>query len=287
MPRSSDVACDSGRTSGWAKSGSLPMGCPALPCPSTWRIRRLQKLERRYMGEVEGGSRKWLMRILRHEAGHAIDTAYGLRRRADWRRVFGPSSQPYPGDYAPRPSSRNHVLHLGHWYAQSHPTEDFAETFAVWLQPKARWRRDYADWPALRKLEYVDRLMAEIAGRPPANRDRTVVEPLTTNERTLAKHYRRKAGSYLRYDRRLRSLAAPRVRRPRLAREAGIGSDLHSRNRAAASAIAGSTFATPPLPGRLCNRDHCPPRARTRPRAQASTTRKQAPRRAAARARRA
>lgn len=179
-----------------------PDGVPGIAVPFYLAHPRLQQIERRYMGEVEGGSRKWLMRILRHEAGHAIDTAYGLRRRADWRRVFGPSSQPYPGDYAPRPSSRNYVLHLGHWYAQSHPTEDFAETFAVWLQPKARWRRDYAGWPALHKLEYVDRLMAEIAVRPPANRDRTVVEPLATNARTLAKHYRRKAGSYLRYDRR-------------------------------------------------------------------------------------
>jgi hypothetical protein len=179
-----------------------PDGVPGIAVPFYLAHPRLQQLERRFMGEVEGGSRNWQMRILRHEAAHAIDTAFGLRRRAEWRRVFGLSSQRYPGDYAPRPSSHNHVLHLGHWYAQSHPTEDFAETFAVWLQPKARWRRDYADWPALQKLEYVDRLMAEIAGRRPANRDRTVVESLATNERSLAKHYRRKAGSYLRYDRR-------------------------------------------------------------------------------------
>ena len=154
------------------------------------------------MGEVEGGSQPWLRRILRHEAGHAIDAAYGLHRRADWRAVFGRASEPYPRDYAPRPSSRRHVLHLGHWYAQSHPTEDFAETFAVWLQPRARWRREYAGWPALAKLEYVDRLMAEIAGRRPPNRDRSVVEPLGGNTRTLAAHYRRKAALYRQYDRR-------------------------------------------------------------------------------------
>jgi hypothetical protein len=196
-----------------------PDGVPGVSIPFYLAHPRLHQLERRCMGEVEGGSRKWLTRILRHEAGHAIDTAYGLRRRADWRRVFGPSSQPYPGDYAPRPSSRNHVLHLGHWYAQSHPTEDFAETFAVWLQPKARWRRDYAEWPALRKLEYVDGLMRQIDGRLPPNRDRTVVEPLSTNERTLAQHYRRKSASYLRYDRRydqwLRRAFAARAARSR------------------------------------------------------------------------
>jgi hypothetical protein len=179
-----------------------PDGVPGIAIPFFVAHPRLRELERRCMGEVEGGSQPWLRRILRHEAGHAIDAAYGLHRRADWRAAFGRASEPYPRDYAPRPSSRRHVLHLGHWYAQSHPTEDFAETFAVWLQPRARWRRDYAGWPALAKLEYVDRLMAELAGRAPSNRDRSVVEPLATNARTLAAHYRRKADTYRHYDHR-------------------------------------------------------------------------------------
>jgi hypothetical protein len=193
-------------------------GVPGIALPFFVAHPRLRQLERRHMGEVEGGSRRWLIRILRHEAGHAIDAAYGLRRRADWRAVFGRSSEPYPRDYAPRPSSRRHVLHLGHWYAQSHPTEDFAETFAVWLQPRARWRRDYAGWPALAKLEYVDRLMAEIAGRAPPNRDRSAVDPLATNRRTLGAHYRRKAALYRQYDHRydpwLRRTFAARADRP-------------------------------------------------------------------------
>lgn len=179
-----------------------PDGVPGIAIPFFVAHPRLRALERRQMGEVEGGSQHWLIRILRHEAGHALDAAYGLRRRADWRAVFGRSSQPYPRDYTPRPSSRRHVLHLGHWYAQSHPTEDFAETFAVWLQPKARWRREYEGWPALEKLEYVDRLMAEIAGQRPPNRDRSRVEPLAANTRTLGAHYRRKAALYRQYDRR-------------------------------------------------------------------------------------
>ena len=40
----------------------------------------------------EGDSAESAMRILRHEAGHAIDTAYRLRRRKRWREVFGPAS---------------------------------------------------------------------------------------------------------------------------------------------------------------------------------------------------
>ena len=29
-------------------------------------------------------------------------------------------------------------MHLDPWYAQSHPDEDFAETFAVWLTPEVQ-----------------------------------------------------------------------------------------------------------------------------------------------------
>lgn len=173
-----------------------PDGVPGIAVPFFAAHPRLCRLERRVTGEVEGATRRWRLRILRHEAGHALDTAYGLRRRADWREVFGNASKPYRRDYSARPGSRRYVLHIGHWYAQSHPTEDFAETFAVWMQPKARWRREYAGWPALKKLEYVDRLMAEIAARTPRNRDRSVVAPLSGNKRSLGEYYRRKGRYY-------------------------------------------------------------------------------------------
>lgn len=172
-----------------------PDGIPGIAIPFFAAHPRLAQLERRMKGEAEGANRHWRRRILRHEAGHALDTAYGLRRRADWRAVFGRASKPYPRDYSARPASRRFVQHLGHWYAQSHPTEDFAETFAVWLQPKARWRREYTGWPALKKLEYVDDLMAEISGRRPRNSNRSVVSPLRDNRRTLREHYRRQAQS--------------------------------------------------------------------------------------------
>jgi hypothetical protein len=170
-----------------------PDGIPGIAIPFFAAHPRLAQLERRMRGEAEGGNRSWRRRILRHEAGHALDTAFGLRRRADWRAVFGRASKPYPSRYAARPASRRFVQYLGHWYAQSHPTEDFAETFAVWLQPKARWRREYAGWPALEKLEYVDDLMAECAGRRARNSDRTIVAALADNQRTLREHYRRQA----------------------------------------------------------------------------------------------
>jgi hypothetical protein len=84
------------------------------------------------------------------------------------------------------------VINLTNWYAQAHPVEDFAETFAVWLNPHIDWRADYASWPALEKLEYVDAVMRELAGRPPTASDRTEVEPLRELTRTLAEHYAEK-----------------------------------------------------------------------------------------------
>jgi Putative zinc-binding metallo-peptidase len=173
-----------------------PDGVPGIAIPFYMAHPRLMRLERQLMGEVEGGNVNWAMRILRHEVGHALDNAYRLRRRKGWRKTFGKASAPYPDMYRVQPSSRRYVLHLGHWYAQSHPTEDFAETFAVWMQPRARWRREYQGWPALSKLEYVDWLMNEIRDEKPRVSNKDFVEPLSENTRTLGEHYRRKQARY-------------------------------------------------------------------------------------------
>jgi hypothetical protein len=132
---------------------------------------------------------------LRHEAGHAIDSAYRLRRRQRWREVFGPASLPYPDTYRPRPGSRRFVQHLGAWYAQAHPTEDFAETFAVWLKPNSAWRREYLGWPAFAKLEFIDELAAEIGDAKPLVTERTTHRGRRRETRTLRQHYERQAGA--------------------------------------------------------------------------------------------
>ena len=192
-----------------------PDGIPGIAVPFYLLHPRLRALQQRAGGEVEGGNAKELMRILRHEAGHAIDNAFRLRRRAGWRAAFGSASRRYAGSYRPRPGSRRYVQHLAGWYAQSHPAEDFAETFAVWLAPRSGWRRRYAAWPpALRKLQYVDGLMRELRGRPPAIRSRHVVEPVRESKLTLGRYYARFAArdrgpSAPRIDAALRRLFAP------------------------------------------------------------------------------
>jgi hypothetical protein len=172
------------------------------------------------MLEVEGGTHDWCVKILRHEYGHAIDNAYTLQRRRKRLRLFGPSSAEYPEYYTPKPYSKSFVLHLDSWYAQSHPDEDFAETFAVWLKPGSQWRERYADWPALKKLEYVDELMKELAGHPPRHVSRRKLAPLPSLKKTLRQHYDRKRAHYGYeypnfYDRDLRRMFAESAAAPK------------------------------------------------------------------------
>ena len=173
-----------------------PDGATAIAIPFYMAHPRLARLEEAQMLEVEGGEHEWCMRILRHEAGHAIDNAFRLRLRRQRRRIFGLPTKPYPEFYTPKPYSKSFVLHLDAWYAQSHPDEDFAETFAVWLTPTSEWRQRYAGWPALKKLEYMDALMTSV-GRETARIDNpNEVDPLRKLKKTLRQHYRAKRRYY-------------------------------------------------------------------------------------------
>lgn len=157
---------------------------------------RLMRLERSQMLEVEGAGEAECRRIFRHEAGHALDEAYGLNSRHRYRQLFGDPFTPYPTAYKPRPESRDYVINLSNWYAQAHPVEDFAETFAVWLNPHIDWRAAYKRWPALDKLEYIDEVMREIAGKAPLIADMSEIEPLSELRHTLAEHYAAKRDYY-------------------------------------------------------------------------------------------
>ncbi len=174
-----------------------PDGVPGIAIPFYLAHPRLTRLEKSQMLAVEGGTLRQRMMILRHEAGHAICNAYRLHRRKGFRQIFGSTSLPYPESYKPDPASRSHVTHLPAWYAQSHPAEDFAETFAVWLTPGGRWRKTYAQWPkAMKKLLFISDVMQELADTTPPVRNRTTVEPLSALNTTLREHYKKKRWFY-------------------------------------------------------------------------------------------
>lgn len=203
-----------------------PDGVTGFAIPFFLAHPRLARLERRRMLEVEGGTLDSCLKLLRHETAHAIDNAYRLHRRKRWREVFGPFTQPYRMTYVPRPTSKRYVQNLDYWYSQSHPCEDFAETFSVWLRPRSRWRQRYRGWPALKKLEFVDELMEEIGDRVPPVKTRVQPESVSRLTMTLREYYTSKQARYredhtTEYDpmlRRIFSSDGSRERRPSAAR---------------------------------------------------------------------
>jgi len=132
-----------------------------------------------------------IMMYMRHEAGHAFNYAYELYKTDEWREIFGPFRRPYRDRYSYVPFSKNYVRHMEGWYAQKHPDEDFAETFAVWLTPRSKWREKYKTWPgALKKLQYMDRICHDLGAtepiRPLGETDFTVEDM----EETIEEFYR-------------------------------------------------------------------------------------------------
>jgi hypothetical protein len=176
-----------------------PEGVPAIAVPFYLADDRLKQLEGMLRREVEGGSPRWCRRLLRHEAGHAFEHAYEIaaesRFRGTWRRLFGDRRRPYrPGRYAVDATSPDFVVNLPDAYAQAHPDEDFAETFAVCLGGEAAWRRRYSAAPkALAKLDFMASLIRYYAAKAPKNAGGPCCYDARRLRRTLGRHY----GKYL------------------------------------------------------------------------------------------
>jgi hypothetical protein len=179
-----------------------PDGTPLIGVPFYLADPRLAQIEDDLALGVESDDDA--MRYMRHEAGHAFNYAYRLYDRADWRKTFGPYSRPYRERYRADPFSHNFVRHILGWYAQKHPDEDFAESFAVWLTPDSDWREAYAGWPALRKLEYVDRVMRKVGDDLPPSVEPTEDDlPVSAMSYTVEEHYRDSADQIPIRDKRL------------------------------------------------------------------------------------
>jgi len=173
-----------------------PDGIPGIAIPFFLIHPKLKKLEKDFLMEVEGGDHRWCMKLLRHETAHAIANAYKLTERKDWRKIFGNPNAAYHDSYLPRPYSKRYVINLPGWYAQSHAHEDWAETFAVWLNPKSHWETRYANWPALKKLKFTDQLMQEICDKTPPIRNRRTDHPIDKIRTTLSEYYENKMQRY-------------------------------------------------------------------------------------------
>jgi hypothetical protein len=182
-------------TDGWG----CPDQVPIIGIPFYLTDKQLGRLEEEQTGVLEDDH--LTMMLLRHEMGHAINYAYKLWEHEGWTETFGKFHKPYRDTFQPNPFSREYVRHLvhhryGRTYAQKHPDEDFAETFAVWLTPRSCWRRKYRTWPALKKLKYVDKLIKRIREESPLVTDGNLCQPLEELTVTLAEHYGQRAERY-------------------------------------------------------------------------------------------
>lgn len=173
-----------------------PEGETCIAIPFYLGHARLRRLEQAMMYEVEGGTSEWAMKILRHEAGHAVMHGFALHKRRAVASSFGKKKAYDPDAYVHRLYSKRFVRHLDDGYAQSHPDEDFAETFAVWLTPESNWKEAYRGWPAFKKLQTLDQIMASIKGQAPQHSRATFPYATQKSRKRLQSHYDAKRKLY-------------------------------------------------------------------------------------------
>ena len=174
----------------------VPFETVAIAIPFYLARPDLTALHAERVGHVEGFDRADILKYLRHEMGHVINYAYRLYDQEEWVKQFGSITQPYFEEYRPEPFSRRYVRHLPGWYAQKHPDEDWAETFAVWMTPGLDWRAEYGAWPvAYAKLTYCSRTMNTLRDRDPEVTNSELDEDVAEIEYSLDQYYGRSADS--------------------------------------------------------------------------------------------
>tara|TARA_R110002072_G_scaffold534_7_gene4168 strand:- start:68460 stop:69464 length:1005 start_codon:yes stop_codon:yes gene_type:complete len=170
---------------------------------------KLIKLEREAKGYVEGCNANWAMKLIRHETGHAIDNAFRLRALKKRQSIFGKTSTPYPDNYEINPYSKKYVRHLSGHYAQAHPDEDWAETFALWLTPKSNWKEKYQGWGALAKLNYLNQVMKDLRFTSQKNINQREIDCWNKDTRTLREFFKARAKSRIKKEKFLQKELGP------------------------------------------------------------------------------
>ena len=174
-------------------TGFLRMDMRDLLSHSICCTQKLTELEKKYTLTVEGDCHSDLMRLLRHETAHALDNAYGLRRNRKRQKLFGLSSTPYPKFYSPENRPFEFISNLDDHYGQSHPEEDFAETFAAWLNPEQDWSLlAPPNSIAYKKLLLVDEIMKSLKEKPQAKMKNDTIDEISSLDLTLEQYYLKK-----------------------------------------------------------------------------------------------
>ena len=224
----------------------VPFETVAIGIPFYLARPDLTALHAERTGHVEGFGRADILRYLRHEMGHVVNYAYRLYEQRGVGQAVRLDHPAVPRrSTGPSRSAGASCATCPGWYAQKHPDEDWAETFAVWMTPGCDWRAEYAGWPAaLAKLEYCDRTHGGAARpRPAGHRRRARRGRRATSSYSLDQYYRDEAIGLGEVPAGSRRRAARDLRGPRPCRRRAGAS--RSRPRPSADPPAGAAISWP------------------------------------------
>ena len=147
-----------------------------------------------------------LVLLLKHEIGHAFCYSHKLFQLPQFREVFGIrgnffATYPDHDRYLYDPYSLDHVNPDNDHYAQKHPDDDFAETFATYVDRTQAWRERYGNRSgALRKIGFVAELIDRYGTESPiiAPGSGLIDVPVEEVRKTVAQFFRISRSRYLR-----------------------------------------------------------------------------------------
>lgn len=174
-----------------------PDTSPTIAVPFYLLDRRIKKSAKYYLGTLEGETETGFMKLLRHECGHAVETAFKLKFNKTRQKYFGLTSEKYPSSYFPNLSSKSYISYLGYGYGQAHPSEDFAETFAFWLEFGMNSKTALElSRSARKKLCALDGIMKTLANSSPVNRSTKKIDCYKTNSTEVTSFLNSKRHEY-------------------------------------------------------------------------------------------
>lgn len=168
-----------------------PDGVPGVAIPFYLLSKKLIKMEKENVGFIEGHTDISFLKLFRHEVGHAFDNAFKLRNKHLRQSIFGSSKLEYKKYYSPKKYSTSYVKHLPLNYAQAHPDEDFAETFAFVISGKHN-KKFNQSLIVRKKINFILQSLDSAKRSRPKLNNKYKFEELNHDQRTLKSYYRQR-----------------------------------------------------------------------------------------------
>lgn len=138
--------------------------------------------------------------ILRHECGHAFFYTYEVYKKNKALKIFGDFDSRSISLQNIVPDSDDYVDYLARCgtasagYSQTHPEEDFADTFGACVDPN--FKKTSVQGMAVKKLDYAKDLMQKYAGKNISGLAHEFHKPASEIKETLESFFRRRFGPF-------------------------------------------------------------------------------------------